>query len=96
MKDSKLNMAWHSNGKRVILSSGAWGWVMSIALIAIRALSPNTIPMEEWSIASWVFLTSPITWPWLLFIVCRICWWALSCSLWMWDKITRKKGPYER
>ena len=53
--------------RRITISTGWWGCVLSIAIIAIRAFQPGAEPMSSWSATSWVLMTIPITFPMFIF-----------------------------
>ena len=52
------------NGKRSIVFSPGWcGTLLTIAIVALRALQPGAEPMSAWSASSWVWMTLPLTVP---------------------------------
>lgn len=52
--------------KSVTFTIGWVNYVLSIAIIAIRAFQPNAQPMCDWSFWSWCLMLLPITWPFIL------------------------------
>lgn len=64
--------------KKITFGGGLAGSVLTAAIVAVRAFQPNSVPMEEWTFASWLLMTLPVTWPTWLFVG----WWtaALVCE----------------
>jgi len=57
------------------------GVILSIAIIAIRAFQPNAVPVESWSIGSWVLMLLPVFLPlviWPLVIAIGLVWITIS------------------
>lgn len=44
------------------------GVLLSIAIIAIRAFQPNAIPIESWSVSSWILMLLPVIFPLIFWI----------------------------
>lgn len=55
----------------VVLTSGWWGWITTIAIVAIRAFQVNAEPMAAWSVVSWLFMTLPVLWPLWVFLAAK-------------------------
>jgi len=69
-----------------IFTFGSMGrYLLTIAIIAIRAFQTNAQPMSTWSAASWVAMTIPVWLPTLLGALVFVGWFAL----WVWAN-TRK------
>lgn len=69
-----------------IFTFGSMGrYLLTIAIIAIRAFQTNAQPMSTWSAASWVAMTMPVWLPTLLGVMVFIGWFAL----WVWANTKR-------
>lgn len=55
--------------KRVELKSGPYGLAFSAVIVLARALSPNSLPFEEWSAFSWLLMLSPVMFPLYAFML---------------------------
>ena len=79
--------AWAKNFPWIkLFTFGANGrYLLTIAIILIRALQKNAEPMSAWSGASWVLMTMPIWLPTLLGSIVFV----LFMALWIWAN-TRK------
>lgn len=53
--------------KSITIGCGIWGPVLSAVIIAARAVC-GSVPMEEWSVRSWILMTLPMTFPFVLFV----------------------------
>ena len=60
--------------KSVTVGAGIAGSILTSAIIAVRAFQPNSLPMEDWSFASWILMTLPVTWPTWFFVA----WWTAA------------------
>lgn len=60
--------------KRIELKTGVWGYALCAVLVAVRAFSPGSAPMEEWSVWSWSLMLAPVLFPWYLFAACYAAW----------------------
>lgn len=49
--------------KNYSINTGWGGFALTIALVAVRAFQNGAEPMSQWSAASWLWMTLPITWP---------------------------------
>lgn len=69
-----------------IFTFGSIGrYLLTIAIIAIRAFQTNAQPMSTWSAASWVAMTLPVWLPTLLGVMVFVGWFAL----WVWANTRR-------
>lgn len=59
---------------------GAWGWLLTTAIVLVRGLQPGATPIAEWSVKSWIFMTMPIWLP----IVCVIMFFISWALAWLW------------
>ena len=50
------------------------GALLSIAIIAIRALRPEAQPIESWSISSWCLMLLPAFFPILIWTALLVLW----------------------
>ncbi len=55
--------------KTLELKSGPYGLAFSGLVILARAVSPNSLPVEEWSAASWLLMLAPVMFPLYLFVL---------------------------
>jgi hypothetical protein len=53
---------------RITLGSSICGTLLTIAIIAIRAFQSGAEPMSDWSVKSWLLMTLPLTWPFIVFV----------------------------
>jgi len=72
--------------RRIELKANKYGWILTAVIIACRAISPNSLPMEEWSTFSWILMTSPMTWPLLVYILARLLGWLFLGIDWIYKK----------
>lgn len=69
-----------------LFTFGSMGrYLLTIAIIAIRAFQTNAQPMSTWSAASWVAMTMPVWLPTLLGALVFVGWFAL----WVWANTRR-------
>jgi len=66
---ANVNKPAMSAKQTITLSSGMWGWVLTMFIVGIRIVQPNALPIEQWSPLSWAYMTLPITWPWVLYLL---------------------------
>ena len=59
---------------KITLGSSICGTLLTIAIIAIRAFQTGAEPMSEWSAKSWLLMTLPLTWPFLVFVAGGCLW----------------------
>jgi len=70
-----------------LFTFGANGkYLLTVAIILIRALQKNAEPMSTWSAASWVLMTMPVWLPTALGALLFIVWFAL----WVWANASRR------
>lgn len=55
--------------RRLELKSGPYGLAFSAVIVLARALSPNSLPVEEWSALSWLLMLSPVMFPLYAFML---------------------------
>lgn len=60
-------------GKRFTLKAGLPGAVVSAAVITARALN-SSVPVEDWSFASWILMLVPVMWPLYVFAALTALW----------------------
>jgi hypothetical protein len=58
----------------ITLGSSLCGTALTGAIIAIRAFQPGAEPMSSWSVTSWLWMTLPLTWPFLAFLAWGTLW----------------------
>ena len=64
------------NRPSIELKTGWWGYVLTMFIVLVRAFRPGAVPMEEWSVASWIAMATPVAFPWYLYFAC----WAVYLS----------------
>ena len=70
-----------------IFTFGSMGrYLLTIAIIAIRAFQTNAQPMSTWSAASWVAMTIPVWLPTTLGALLFVLWFVL----WVWANASRR------
>jgi hypothetical protein len=67
------------DGKSITLKSGPCGYMLTAVIILSRALQSGGVPMEEWSVLSWLLMAVPAAWPVLLFVGASV--FRLACDL---------------
>lgn len=63
-----------SEQKTISITSGWWGTLLTVAIVAVRAFQPGAEPMSQWSAWSWVMMTIPILWPLWAFVATKTLW----------------------
>lgn len=55
--------------KNYNINTGWGGFALTIAIIVVRAFQNGAEPMSQWSAASWLLMTLPVTWPVALMVL---------------------------
>ena len=61
-----------------MLKTGWWGLAMTASIVFVRAFRPGAMPMEEWSVASWLAMLAPALFPWYAYLA---CWAVYGCGM---------------
>ena len=65
------------NKPAIALKTSWWGLAMTVSIVFARAFRPGAMPMEEWSIASWLVMLAPALFPWYAYLA---CWAVYGCG----------------
>lgn len=56
------------------IASGWPGYVLTTAIVVIRAFQPGAEPMSQWSFLSWILMTIPALFPLYMWIIIGSLW----------------------
>lgn len=80
------------NKPAIVLKPSWWGLVMTISIIFVRAFRPGAMPMEDWSIASWLIMLAPALFPLYMYLACWAVYGGGMSLVWLFYAVTSIAG----